>query len=941
MPGLIPDIPEEILEHESLFKELAGGLRLVTANSRLARVLESQYSEWRCRRNDRQWETPTIQAWEIWISHLWEAASLQGAHGTDCAVPGNQQLISLWQQVLENDQQARSLLHRESLASQLRDTRKRIMDWQLKLDDPAWLGDHNENHAAFHRWNRAFETLCESGAWIAPEDRIPVLRRAVINTDLAAGSEIALLGFDEINPAQSSLLESLRESGVSVRFLRLNAASEAAAIWCAADAEAELRDMACWARYWSEKDPGSSIALVIPDLQSRRQEVERHLAEVLTPGGLAHDGYYKPWNVSLGPPLASDAIISGAFEILSLLEPRPDIQDVGRVLRSPWLRGWHAERSARALLEKRQREKYPRQLRLSEVKYRALETRKFDPEGIELPLDRQEPRPWNCPEFAAIIDRIANFDREHRGTRPASAWAEAINGLLSSLGWPQADKAEGRHQDSMADENHWQASQAWQEALRELASLNASTGEMDRQTALIQLGQICRDRVFQSKSPPAPIQVLGLYEVNGLHFDHMWVLGLQKDNWPPAARPDPFIPGRLQQQARLPHSSPQREVEVARTVTQRLLETSPDIVFSYPEYLEGEKVLASPLLTARELDTVEHTPGWSGKNWPDSLFEERKPVLDRLASPGPISSDPARGGSSILKNQAICPFRAFASNRLGAEGLETPGDGITAMQHGSLLHSVLERFWKETVSQEALLALDRKALDRSVSKHVERVLDEDRGLKFRPAFRDLEARRLQRQAIGFLELEKQRGAFEVIEFEKEIVTEIEGQAIRLVIDRVDRLPSGEEVIIDYKTGKVDPKKWFGDRPEDPQLPLYAISAESTPAGVIFSVIRDDECLYKGVVREAGVFPELPPKATQRTRELAEAGQDLAGTVRGWRSVLHRLMSEFLAGEADIDPREGSGTCVKSYCELQSLCRIGELERLQKSAWLMDEPESAP
>ena len=294
MPGLIPDITDETLEREFLFEELASGLRLVTANSRLARVLERQYCDWRFRRGDRQWETPGIQAWESWISQLWEDASLQAAHGTDRAVPGSQQLNNLWQQVLENDQQARNLLYRESLASQLRDTRKRVMDWQLKLDDPAWLGDQNENHAAFHRWNRAFEDLCDSGGWIAPEDRIPVLRRAIIKTGLAAVSEIALLGFDEINPAQSSLLDSLRECGATVRLLRLTAASGAAAIWCAADAEAELRSMACWARHWSEREPGSSIALVVPDLQSRLQEVERHLAEILTPGGFTHNGHYKP-----------------------------------------------------------------------------------------------------------------------------------------------------------------------------------------------------------------------------------------------------------------------------------------------------------------------------------------------------------------------------------------------------------------------------------------------------------------------------------------------------------------------------------------------------------------------------------------------------------------------------------------------------------------------
>ena len=176
---------------------------------------------------------------------------------------------SLWQQVLESDQQARNLLHRESLASQLRDTRKRVIDWQLNLDDPAWLGDHNENHASFHRWNRAFEALCDAGGWIAPEDRTPVLCRAVNEAGFAAGCEIALLGFDEINPAQGALIEFMRESGARVRFLRLPPASDAAVMWRAADAESELRNMARWARHWIEKEPGSSIALVIPDLQSQ------------------------------------------------------------------------------------------------------------------------------------------------------------------------------------------------------------------------------------------------------------------------------------------------------------------------------------------------------------------------------------------------------------------------------------------------------------------------------------------------------------------------------------------------------------------------------------------------------------------------------------------------------------------------------------------------
>jgi ATP-dependent helicase/DNAse subunit B len=213
---------------------------------------------------------------------------------------------------------------------------------------------------------------------------------------------------------------------------------------------------------------------------------------------------------------------------------------------------------------------------------------------------------------------------------------------------------------------------------------------------------------------------------------------------------------------------------------------------------------------------------------------------------------------------------------------------------------------------------------------VNTVTNEERSLQQRPAFRGVEADRLFRQVIDCLALEKTRDSFEVTGFEKEILPEIEGQTIRLIIDRIDKLPSGEEVIIDYKTGQVAPKKWFGNRPEDPQLPLYAISAKETPDAVVFAIIRDDGCRYSGVVRRGGLFPGLPPKETKATQELVDAGHEMPQTIKNWRRVLYRLMADFLAGEAAVDPKNGRNTCDNSYCELHSLCRIGELEQFRKT-----------
>ena len=917
----------QIVDYESIFTRLQAGHTLITGNSRLSRILAGQYNQWHIQQGDKQWQSPQITSWNLWLDELWESAGLQGFAGIDRAVPGNRQLISLWESTLKNAPLSHQLLRPESLANQLRDTRKLIIEWQLDLEDPAWFGHENENLAAFYQWNKAFDRRCKQGNWISPEDRITLLRKAIRNQLLSPCEAIDLLGFDEFNPGQAGLLSALIENGNSICRLTITPRQNEAVLWKSRDNKDELQQMARWVRYLYEKEPGSSIAVVVPDLQTRRQVVERHLREILSPGSNSNDQQTTPWNISMGTPLARIPMIETAFDLLKLLDKRINIQDIGRVLRSPWLRGAVTERNNRALLEKCLRDHYPRQLKLGEVRYRAIEIKTHDRYHNELPKDKHEPQAWNSPELNIVVNTLIRFDEESKGLRPASAWAESFDQLLVSLGWPLAEKLPEEHAEEHG--RNWQVLQAWREALRELASLDATISGLGRSAAIKQLKQICREKIFQAGTEAAPIQVLGLYEVNGLRFDHLWVLGLHNDNWPGSAKPNPFIPGKLQRAVQLPSSSPQRELDVSRTITRRLLETAPDCVFSYPGQLDGEAVMPSPLLETHEINKVSELPCWQADNWRSIVAKAEKPQIHPLIMPGRLEHGTTRGGSSILKHQALCPFRAFASNRLGAEGLETPVDGISAMLHGSLVHRVLEYFWTETKTLSALLLLDEKNLSKRVHKHVDDVTREERGMKKRPAFRAVEAARIYHHVMAFMALEKQRDAFEVVGFEKEILPEIKGQTIRMVIDRIDKLASGEEIIIDYKTGKVAPKKWFGDRPEDPQLPLYAISAAHTPAAVVFAIIRDDGCLYKGVVQQGGLLPGLPPKENKANQYLIDAGYELPKTIADWRQILHRLMEDFLDGKAAIDPKDDRNTCNNSYCKLQSLCRIDELEQRRK------------
>ncbi len=906
---------------ESLFERLSIGNTLITGNARLARVIGNQYSQWRIDRGDLQWSSPDILAWSVWLGSLWEIASLEGSSGSKLTVPSPQQQVSLWETVLNNDQRAASLLRTESLAKQLCDTRKLAKDWQLDFSDFSWMGENNENHAAFHHWNGLFELLCREQGWLPAEDRPLLLCQTINSGQLQLTNNIDLLGFDEFSPVQQQLLSAVEQQSVAIEHLSLDPAKSKPVLFAATEHSHEIEKMASWTRYWLEAETDSSIAIVAPDLAADKDEIEAQLTAVLCPDSDAE----KPWNISMGTVLNRMPVIAAAFDLFKLLDSQIDIQSVGRLLRSPWITGGTSERNQRALLEKHLRNIYPRLLKLTEVEYQATAIKDKDRDKQPIPAALQEPNPWFCPQLAKTIQRLVKFKQQHTNKQLASAWAEHFAQLLTNLGWPfPADKP----LTAAEQDQNWQTINAWNDCLQELASLDATTAEISANKAISLLTQISQNKLHQAKTGPARVQILGLYEISGLRFDHLWVLGLQADNWPPAAKPNPFIPGSLQRQHKIPHSSPQRELKVANTITRRLLETAADSVFSYAASAAGETQLPSPLLG--DIKAVTTVPGWDGKRWASLIEAATKPQWEAIAMPKPLGNRPAKGGSSILKHQATCPFRAFAENRLLAEGLNNPADGIDARVHGSLLHSVLELFWGQTKTQTALLQLTEAELLERVQANIHEVLEQDRALQQRPAFKDVEARRIQRRIMGWLELEKQREDFEVVGFEEKFTPNIAGREIRLYIDRIDQLNDGSKVIIDYKTGIVEPAKWFGERPEDPQLPLYAISAEQldqqTPAGIAFAVIHDNEYIFKGIVKRAGILPKLPPS---RNQGLVDAGENLPQTIENWRQVMHRLMREFLQGEARIDPLNGISTCADSYCDLQPLCRINELSEQQK------------
>ena len=269
-----------------------------------------------------------------------------------------------------------------------------------------------------------------------------------------------------------------------------------------------------------------------------------------------------------------------------------------------------------------------------------------------------------------------------------------------------------------------------------------------------------------------------------------------------------------------------------------------------------------------------------------------------------------RGGTRVFQYQAACPFRAFAELRLQADALEAPEPGLGPRERGTLVHAVLETVWKELKTHQALcIRPDVPELIEHATEQAIRSIEKDRGAPLPEHYAMLERQRLQQLIAEWLEIEKAREPFEVVEPERERKVEVSGIRCKVKIDRIDRLPDGRELIIDYKTGETSVRDWDTDRPSEPQLPLYSVTHPNPLAGVLFAQIRHGESRFRGWV-DGTVIPGAD-------------STDLAQQLDSWRTVLQQLGEDFRAGRAEPDPKNPADDC--RYCKLALLCRTVEAD----------------
>ena len=875
---------------DSFLNHVSSGCLVLTPNQRLARSLSQSYDQSKMGHGPAVWRGARFLSIRLWLSELCVASQLRGLGEYSNLMTLSQiQDQRLWRMAVTSSPSIEELMSSEAIATLSSEAWKWLRQYHCPLDS---IDGDTAELKLLKTVIAQYKLLCSQNNSVDEVDAIQeVLNHLGMLSDLIP-SQVLSIGFDELGPIEKTLFEHLKELPCSFKQHEIQVESkvqrQAFGHW-----EQELEYVACWAAGLLQGDTGLKVGVVVPDLADKRAAVERIFDKVFEPQKISlNETRHSPlYTISAGQPLVQMPLIASAFDLLGL-----NRQTIDRALltKLAYSRFWDGA-SDFALMQQLVRE--------------------LKQDFIRVPIAELRARLADKKERGhLLLDGLAKFERyrleSSNKKKTFFEWAEVFTLQLQCLGWPGP---------SELDTYEYQQLSQWPQLTQQISSLDEVSEKVTFEEAFETLKRSAYVP-FHAQSADSPLQILGTLEAAGQIYDQLWVVGLDARVWPEPIKPNPLLPLHFQKHAGMPRSSNDRELVIAKNLTERFAHSAAMVVFSHCTSDGDQPLVVSPLIASYPIAE------WAGEQVDvkqDFVRNVKREQLeffqDDCAPPVHISAD-VKGGVKAIKEQAACPFRAFARMRLFAENTNVLEEGVSALLRGNLLHKALEFLWNRVRTQEALLSFSEQEVRSIVNESIKAAwsaLPEAKRLG--DQFRQIESDRNESLLMHWLELEKQREPFSVEDTENEASLTLAGLPLRFRFDRIDRVsPDGDLFVIDYKSGEVDIKRWLDERPEEPQVPLYCLALrDKRLVGAGFAQINRRETALKGIAERVEYAPgiTLPEDLSS-----VEGSLTWEGLITQWDRVLQTLAMDYLSGRAEVDPKATS-TC--AYCDLASLCRIAD------------------
>lgn len=823
---------------------------ILTANQRLAAQIQQAWGR-SISAKKQVWQTPRVMSLEHWLSFCWNELVDQNHDLVNgYAQIGRLQNIFYWEQAIAKQDDGLD----QSFATMANDCLELCQRWNIEPDQ---IDDQSTAVNKFKRWAKSYQTILDKKQLLTSPSTWGKVAEGFSKHGLNTENSIYLYGFQSIPPLQQRVLEAATNDIIPIEVM-----GESASIskYECPEPKAELEIAAKWAAQQLKNDPNQRIGLVIPDLNNRVLETARLINEAL-----AANNCSTAVNISAGVKLAETPLLQSALSLLEITEYQLPMAHWLGIVNSPYSHFNHVPLQFKVDCELKLREtkKYDLSLDKFTQIIRAQQSKLDDPDSIQ-------------PQLQPLYDIQQLIRQTSTDKKTFSQWAEIFKYFTAQLGWP------GLKQPNSLQ---YQQIQYWEKLLGFFTELDNLGIEISRSKALSYLQKLANEHLFHPQTGDAPLQVLGLLEAVGLQFDQLWITGMHSDNFPASGSINPVLSASYQRQHKMPFSVPEKELNIAKNLLSSFAINSNQLYVSYP-ITDGKTPLEqSPLICNYERQNLHTIVGdMTLHNWLDQPYS-----CDMNIDTGhsfSASAEPIRGGSSILKNQSTCPFNAFAIHRLWAKEFEQPSIGLEAIDRGSIVHEILYRLWNQWQTSKVFLALNEQQLNDQLSTSIDAVLTEQatkNPILLGDNFKQLEKQRLCKLIDQWLDIERQRPPFEIKETEQKKQLSLGELSISLIIDRLDTV-EGETLVIDYKTGSVETDVWLGDRPSDPQLPLYILASNPQPQGCAFASLKGNEQKFIGI-------------SNNHIIKGIKVADNWDLQLQDWQQSIDNLAQEFIQGKA--------------------------------------------